>query len=84
MKDYIKHCIRENNPDHAIVHVGTNELDSERQPEMIAKSIIDVVKKDKNKHQHSQCIRDSPMNGNFSNKALYVLFFSIRVFFHRH
>ena len=31
VKDYAKLCIRENNPDHVIIHVGTNELDSERQ-----------------------------------------------------
>ena len=43
MKDYIKPCIRENNPDHVIIFVGTNELDSERQADMIAKSIIEVV-----------------------------------------
>ena len=25
MKYYVKPCIRENNPDHGIIHVGTNE-----------------------------------------------------------
>lgn len=45
MKDYIKPCIREHNPDNVIINVGTNELDSERQSEMIAKSIIDAAKK---------------------------------------
>ena len=30
MNDYVKPCIRENNPDHVIIHVGTNELDSKR------------------------------------------------------
>ena len=44
MKDYIKPCIRENNPNHEIIHVGTNKSDSKRQTEMIAKSIIDVAK----------------------------------------
>ena len=43
MKDYIKPCIRENNPDHVIIFVGTNELVSQRQADMIAKPIIDVV-----------------------------------------
>ena len=42
--DYVKPCIRENYPDHVIIHVRTNELDSERQADMIAKSIIDVAK----------------------------------------
>ena len=43
------HCIRENNSDHVIIHVSANELDSERQAEMIPKSI----KKHKNKHPQS-------------------------------
>ena len=28
MKDYVKLCIRENNPEYVILHVGTNELNS--------------------------------------------------------
>ena len=44
MKGYVKSCIRENNPDHRIIHVGTNELNSERQGNMIAKSITDAAK----------------------------------------
>ena len=44
MKDYVKPCIRENNPDHVKIHVGTNGLDSERETEMITKSIKDVAK----------------------------------------
>ena len=30
MNDYVKPCIRENNPDHVIIHLGTNELNSKR------------------------------------------------------
>ena len=44
MKNYVKACIRENDPDHVILHVGTNELNSELLPERIAKSIVDVAK----------------------------------------
>ena len=47
MKDYVKPCIREKNPDYVIFHVGTNELNSELPPERIAKSIIDVAKNTK-------------------------------------
>ena len=32
MKDYVKSCFRENNPEYVIVHVGTNELNSELTP----------------------------------------------------
>ena len=28
MKDYMKPCIRENDPDHLIFHVGTNDVPS--------------------------------------------------------
>lgn len=45
MKDYIKFCIREKDPAHVIIHVVTNELDFQRQPEMIEKSITDVATK---------------------------------------
>ena len=44
MKGYAKPCIRENDPDHVILHVATNELNSELLPERIAKSIVDVAK----------------------------------------
>ena len=48
MKDYLKPSLRQN-PDHVVLHVGTNDLDSDKDPELIAKSIVDLartVKKD--------------------------------------
>ena len=44
MKDYAKPCIREENPDHIILHVGTNDLSSENNVERVCKSIVDLVK----------------------------------------
>ena len=44
MKDYIKPCLREENPDHIILHIGTNCLNSDSDSERIAKSIIDLSK----------------------------------------
>ena len=48
MKDHIKPSKREN-PDHCILHVGTNDISSDeaktKSPEMIAKSITDVASK---------------------------------------
>ena len=35
MKDYLKPSLREN-PNHVILHVGTNALNSERSPELTA------------------------------------------------
>ena len=42
MKDYLKPPLREN-PDHFVLHVGTNDLDSDGSPDLIAKSIVDVA-----------------------------------------
>ena len=44
MKEYAKLCITENEPDHMIVVVGTNNSPSELNAERIAKSIIDLAK----------------------------------------
>ena len=44
MKDYLKPSIRENNPDHIIFHVGTNDVPSEKTPQVIAQSIADLAK----------------------------------------
>ena len=40
MKDYTKPCICEENLGHIILHVGTNELNSERNAELIGKLIF--------------------------------------------
>ena len=42
MKDYLKHSLREN-PNHFILHVVTNDLNSKRSPELIDKSIADLA-----------------------------------------
>ena len=42
MKDYMKPSLREN-PDHFLLQVGTNDLNTERSPELIAKSIVDLA-----------------------------------------
>ena len=44
MKDYVKPCVRGENPDHIIIHVGTTDLNSEINPERVAKSVIDNSK----------------------------------------
>ena len=43
MKDYSKPYIKEDKPDHLILHVGTNDLASENNSERIAKSIADLA-----------------------------------------
>ena len=42
MQDYVKPTLREN-PDQIIVHVGTNDLASNKRPKQIAESIISVA-----------------------------------------
>ena len=42
MKDYLKPSLREN-PDNFVLHVGTNDLDSDQSPDLIGKSIVDVA-----------------------------------------
>ena len=42
MQDYVKPTLREN-PDQIIVHVGTNDLASNKRPEQIAESIIGLA-----------------------------------------
>ena len=44
ISDYVKPCTRENNPDHIIFHVGTNDIPSTKTPEFIARSILDLAK----------------------------------------
>ena len=41
MKDYMKLSLREN-PDHFILHVSANDSNTERSPELMAKSIADL------------------------------------------
>ena len=69
MKDYVKPCIRENNPEYVILHVGTNELNSELTPERIAKSVIDVGKNIQTNHRTASISGIVPRNDNFNNKA---------------
>ena len=42
MIDYSKSSVR-HDPDHFILHVGANDLKSEKSPEFIAESIIDLA-----------------------------------------
>ena len=71
MKDYIKPCIRKNSPGHVIIQLGPDDLDSIRQAEMIAKSIIDIGKSIRtNTVSISQIV---PRNDSFNTKALDVI-----------
>ena len=45
----VKPKLREK-PDHIVLHVGTNDLVSDRPPDLIAKSILDVASSIKNEN----------------------------------
>lgn len=48
MKTYVKSSVREK-PDNLILHVGTNDLDSDKSSEIIAKAVVDVASSRKKK-----------------------------------
>ena len=51
MKDHMKASMREK-PEHIILQVGTNDLNSDRQPDLIVKSIVDLTITLKNNSQN--------------------------------
>lgn len=44
MKDYVKPCLQENNPDHVVLHVGINDLVSKNITKRIKKHVVDLPK----------------------------------------
>ena len=44
MKDYVKPRLRDKNPDHKTMRVGTNDLNFKNNPERAAKSIVHLLK----------------------------------------
>ena len=67
-----KACIRENNPEYIILHVGTNKLKSESTPERTAKSVVDVGKNIQSDNRTVAISSIVPRNDNFNNKAMEV------------
>ena len=57
MKEHMKPSTREQ-PDHTILHLGTNDLNSDRPSNLIAKSIVDLIITLKNNSQiHKKCFQ---------------------------
>ena len=72
MNDYVKPTLRDFNPEHMILHIGINDLNSERTASQIAKSIIDLgqsLKTDTNTITISLIV---PRYDNLNNKASEV------------
>ena len=72
MHDHAKPTGREFNPDHTILHCGTNDLNSDRTSSQIAKEIIDLalsLKSDKNEISISLL---TPRSDKLNNKVSEV------------
>ena len=68
MKDYAQPTIREN-PDHILIHVGNNDLPTRRQPDVIAKDIIQLALKLKTNSCDISVSNIVARNDQYRNKA---------------
>ena len=71
MKDHMKPSMREK-PGYTILHVGTNDLNSDRLSDLIAKSIVDLAITLKNNSQNVIISNIVIRNDNFNEKAMEV------------
>ena len=69
MYDHAKPTIREVNPEHIILHVGTNDLNSEKTASQISNSIIDLANSLKNETNNIHVSLIVPWNDNLNNKV---------------
>ena len=68
VKDHMKPSLHAN-PDHFVLHIGTNDLNSDRSPELIAKSITDVGSSLKNDSHDVSISSIVVRNDKFKEKA---------------
>ena len=72
MVDHVKPSIREDKPDHVILHTGTNDLRKEKTASQIARSITELAMS-LNDSDNSVIVSGIvPRNGNLNNKATEV------------
>ena len=76
MKDYSKPCVKENQPDHLMFHVGTNDLAIKNNAEKIVKSVVDLVKglvaDDPTISASSIVLRNDKLNGKAAEVNSYL------------
>ena len=72
MHDHVKPTVRGFNPDHIILHCGTNDLNSGRTASQIARSIIELALSLKSKDNKISVSLIVPRNDNLNNKASEV------------
>ena len=69
MKDYVKPSILENNPDHIMFHVGAKDVSSEKIPQVIAQSIVDLTNSVTNDNLQVTISIIAPRNDQWSKKV---------------
>ena len=69
MHDHVKPTIRDFDPEHIILHVGTNDLNSEKTASQIANSIIELALSLKNETNTIHVSLIVPRQDDFNNKA---------------
>ena len=71
MKDHTKPSMRER-PDCTILHVRANDLNSDRPPDLIVKSTVDLAITLKNNSENVNVSNIIMRNDNFNDKAMEV------------
>ena len=71
LKDHMNPSLRDN-PDHFVLHIGANDLNSDRSPELTAKSITDVSSSLKNDSHDVSISSIVVRNDKFKEKATQV------------
>ena len=69
MTDHVKPTLRDINPDHIILHAGTNDLRTENTASQIAKATIDLATSLKNDDNTVTVSGIVPRLGHLNNKA---------------
>ena len=72
MVDHVKPAIRDDKPDHVILHTGTNDLRSEKTASQIARSITELAMSLKDNDNSVIVSGIVPRNDNLNNKATEV------------
>ena len=72
MHDHMKPTVRDFNPDHIILHCGSNDLNSERTASQFARSFTELVLLLKYQDNKISISLTVPRNVNLNNKASEV------------
>ena len=72
MHDHLKPTVQDFNPDHIILHCGTDDLHFEQTASQIAKSIIELAPSSKSKDNKISISLIVPKNDGLNNKVSEV------------